>query len=173
MQNFASLKGVKIYFWGVKQNGIICLWNLSAQRSGEGTARASCGADERAKPESSSKPQHMNKGYVVFLAVAAFVTLIACTQYLQLQSEITNRSERITALQQELANRKEANTTRYNAIVNSINLEEVRERAMNDLGMVYAQEEQVITYKNPANVSVRQYADIPESGVVASSEVVK
>ena len=55
----------------------------------------------------------------------------------------------------------------------SINLEEVRERAMNDLGMVYAQEEQVITYKNPANVSVRQYADIPESGVVASSEVVK
>ena len=44
---------------------------------------------------------------------------------------------------------------------------------MNDLGMVYALEEQVITYKNPANVSVRQYADIPESGVVASSEVVK
>lgn len=123
--------------------------------------------------QNRSRALHMNKGYVVFLAVAAFVTLIACTQYLQLQSEITNRSERITALQQELANRKEANTTRYNAIVNSINLEEVRERAMNDLGMVYAQEEQVITYKNPANVSVRQYADIPESGVVASSEVVK
>ena len=123
--------------------------------------------------QNRSRALHMNKGYVVFLAVAAFVTLIACTQYLQLQSEITNRSERITALQQELANRKEANTTRYNAIVNSINLEEVRERAMNDLGMVYAQEEQVITYKNPANVSVRQYADIPESGVVASSEAVK
>ncbi len=123
--------------------------------------------------QNRSRALHMNKGYVVFLAVAAFVTLIACTQYLQLQSEITNRSERITELQQELANRKEANTTRYNAIMNSINLEEVRERAMNDLGMVYAQEEQVITYKNPANVSVRQYADIPESGVVASSEVVK
>ena len=123
--------------------------------------------------QNRSRALHMNKGYVVFLAVAAFFTLIACTQYFQLQSEITNRSERITALQQELANRKEANTTRYNAIVNSINLEEVRERAMNDLGMVYAQEEQVITYKNPANVSVRQYADIPESGVVASSEVVK
>ena len=123
--------------------------------------------------QNRSRALHMNKGYVVFLALAAFVTLIACTQYLQLQSEITNRSERITELQQELANRKEANTTRYNAIVNSINLEEGRDRAMNDLGMVYAQEEQVITYKNPANVSVRQYADIPESGVVASSEVVK
>lgn len=123
--------------------------------------------------QNRSRALHMNRGYVVFLAVAAFVTLLACTQYLQLQSEITNRSERITELQQELADRKEANTTKYNAIVNSINLEEVRERAMNDLGMVYAQEEQVITYKDPANVSVRQYADIPESGVVASSEVVK
>ena len=123
--------------------------------------------------QNRSRALHMNRGYVVFLAIAAFVTLVACTQYLQLQSEITDRSERITALQQELADRKEANTTKYNAVVNSINLEEVRERAMNDLGMVYAQEEQVITYKNPANVSVRQYADIPESGVVASSEVVK
>ena len=123
--------------------------------------------------QNRSRALHMNRGYVVFLALAAFVTLVACTQYLQLQSEITDRSERITALQQELADRKEANTTKYNAVVNSINLEEVRERAMNDLGMVYALEEQVITYKNPANVSVRQYADIPESGVVASSEVVK
>ena len=123
--------------------------------------------------QNRSRALHMNKGYVLFLAMAAFITLVACTKYLQLQSEITDRSERITALQQELADKKEANTTKYNAIVTSINLEEVRERAMNDLGMVYAQEEQVITYKNPANVSVRQYADIPESGVVASSEVVK
>ncbi len=123
--------------------------------------------------QNRSRALHMNKGYVVFLAIAAVVTLVACAQYLQLQSEITDRSERITSLQQELADRKEANTTKYNAIVNSINLEEVRERAMNDLGMIYAQEEQVVTYKNPANVSVRQYAEIPESGVVASSEVVK
>ncbi len=123
--------------------------------------------------QNRSRALHMNRGYVVFLAIAAFVTLVACAQYLQLQSEITDRSERITALQQELADMKEANTTKYNAVVNSINLEEVRERAMNDLGMVYAQEEQVITYKDPANVAVKQYADIPESGVVASSEVVK
>ena len=44
---------------------------------------------------------------------------------------------------------------------------------MNDLGMVYATEDQVITYKDPANVSVTQYASIPKSGVVASSDSVE
>lgn len=123
--------------------------------------------------QNRSRALHMNRGYVVFLAVAAAFALIACVNYLQLQAEITNRSYNITALQQELADRKEANTTKYNVVVNSMNLEEVRERAMNDLGMVYATEDQVITYKDPANVSVTQYASIPKSGVVASSDSVE
>ena len=123
--------------------------------------------------QNRSRALHMNRGYVVFLAVAAAFALIACVNYLQLQAEITNRSYNITALQQELADRKEANTTKYNVVINSMNLEEVRERAMNDLGMVYATEDQVITYKDPANVSVTQYASIPKSGVVASSDSVE
>ena len=47
-----------------------------------------------------SKAMHMSKGYVAFLAIAAVVVLFACMQYLQLQSEITSRSNHITALQQ-------------------------------------------------------------------------
>ena len=123
--------------------------------------------------QNRSRALHMNKGYVAFLAVAAAITLLACVKYVQLQSEISSRSSHITELQQELADRKEANTTKYNAIVNSMNLEEIRDRAMNDLGMVYATEDQIITYKDPANVSVTQYARIPKSGVVASSDHVE
>ena len=44
-------------------------------------------------------------------------------------------------LQEELANLNEANTTKYNAVMDSVNLEEVREKAMDDLGMVYANRE--------------------------------
>ncbi len=120
-----------------------------------------------------SKAMHMNRGYVMFLAVASFVALFACVQYLQLQSEITNRSKHITSLQQELADTKEANTTRYNAIMNSMNLEEIRDIAINDLGMVYADENQIITYQSPTNSSVIQYANIPESGIIASSDIIK
>ena len=120
-----------------------------------------------------TKALHMSRGYVVFLAIAASVALFACVRYLQLQSEITERSKHITAMQIELEDAKEENTTRYNAIVNSMNLEVIRDKAMNELGMVYAEAGQVIEYQNPANHLITQYANIPESGIVASQKQVK
>ena len=119
-----------------------------------------------------SKAMHMSKGYVMFLAVAAFIAVFACMQYLQLQSDITSRSQHITALQQELANAKEANTTRYNSIINSMNLEEIRDIAINQFGMVYAESDQIVRYQRPDGSNVMQYAGIPESGVLASSDEV-
>lgn len=120
-----------------------------------------------------TKALHMSKRYVVFLAIAASVALFACVRYLQLQSEITERSKHITAMQIELEDAKEENTTRYNAVVNSMNLEVIRDKAMNELGMVYAEAGQVIEYQNPANHLITQYANIPESGIVASQKQVK
>lgn len=120
-----------------------------------------------------SKAMHMSKGYVAFLAVAAVIALFACMQYLQLQSEITSRSKNITALQQDLADAKEANTTRYNAIMNSMNLEEIRDIAMNEFGMVYANADQIIKYQRPDGSSVTQFSGIPDSGIIASSDSVE
>ena len=39
------------------------------------------------------------------------------------------------------------NDQEYNRIISSINLEEVRRIAMGELGMVYAEEGQIITYE--------------------------
>lgn len=113
---------------------------------------------------------HMNAGYVVFLSVAAVLALAVCVLYLQLQTEVTNRSEQITALQQQLASQKEENTTRYNSIMDSMNLNDIRSKAVNELGMVYASKEQVIAYTSPTNDYVKQYEAIPESGILARSD---
>ena len=120
-----------------------------------------------------SKAMHMNRGYVTFLAVAAMITLFACVQYLQLQSDITSRSKHITSLQRELSAAKEANTTKYNAIMNTMNLEQIRDIAMNEFGMVYADESQIVKYQSPTGKSVTQFATIPGSGIIASSDVVE
>ncbi len=120
-----------------------------------------------------TKAMHINRAYVTFLAVAAVVTLFACVKYLQLQSDITSRSKHITSLQQELSAAKEANTTKYNVIMNTMNLEEIRDVAMNEFGMVYASEEQIVTYQSPTGKAVMQYATIPGSGIIASSDVVE
>lgn len=123
--------------------------------------------------ENRSKALHMSKGYVMFLAAAAIVALFACVQYLQLQSEITSRSKNLTSLQHELADLKEANTTKYNAIMNSMNLEDVRDYAMNQLGMVYATEDQIVRYQNPEGNTTVQYTRIPSDGIAMSSETTK
>lgn len=116
---------------------------------------------------------HMSKGYVVFLTFAAVVALIACVQYLQLQTEVTTRSKNVTSLQQELEDKKEANTTKYNSVMDSMNLEEIRERAMNELGMVYAKDGQVVKYEDPTSNAVVQYSEIPESGILEGADTVE
>lgn len=114
------------------------------------------------------KALQMSPGYVVFLAVAAIIALVVCVNYVQLQSRITSRSKNITAMQEELAQMREENNTRYNAVMDTVNLEEVREKA-EELGMVYATSSQVITYNSPSADYVKQYESIPEDGVLAQS----
>lgn len=111
----------------------------------------------------------MNTAYVVFLASAAILAVIICFMYLRLQSEMVNRSENITALQKELAELTEKNDAAYQAAADSVNLNTVRDRAVNEMGMVYASQGRVVSYKNPTTDCVKKYNDIPENGVLAKS----
>lgn len=108
---------------------------------------------------------HMNSAYTVFLAIATVATLAACVWYLQLRFEGTSHVANIAAMEQELADLKEENTTRENSILDSVNLEVIRERALG-LGMVYVDSDQIITYQNPSGDYVKQYEEIPKSGVL-------
>ena len=54
-----------------------------------------------------------------------------------------------------------------------MNLEEIREIAIGDFGMVYAEADQIIKYQRPDGSAVTQFAGIPESGIIASSDDVK
>lgn len=119
--------------------------------------------------ENRRQAMGVNKAYVVFLTFAAVLMLIVCVNYVQLRSELTSRSKHITALQEELVALNEENTTKYNSIMDAVNLEEVREKALNELGMVYASESQVVEYDNPTGDYIKQYDQIPEEGVLANS----
>ena len=120
-----------------------------------------------------SKALHMNRAYVLFLAIAAIAMLVVCVNYIQLRSTITSRSANITALQEELASLKEENNTKYNVVMDSVNLDEVRTTAIEELGMVYATKDQVVEYDNPTGGYIKQYEAIPEDGVIASSKEVQ
>lgn len=116
-----------------------------------------------------NRAMRISPAYAVFLTVAAVCAVLVCVLYLNLQSDVVSRSENVTALQEELADLTEANDTRYNAAADSVNLATVKDKAMNEMGMVYASEGTVVEYDSPSGDYVKQYNDIPENGVLAKS----
>ena len=109
-----------------------------------------------------NRAMSISPAYAVFLTAAAVCAVLICVLYLNLQSEVVSRSENVTAMQEQLA------------AADSVNLETVRDRAMNEMGMVYAAQGTIVEYDSPEGDYVKQYNDIPESGVLAkSSDVLK
>ena len=82
--------------------------------------------------------------------------------YLQQQALATSSQKQIASLEEELAELKKVNADDLNRIETSVNLEEIREIAMNELGMVYATEENVVLYKNTKQNYVSQYDSVPQ-----------
>ncbi len=103
----------------------------------------------------------MNLSYVAFLAVAAVVTVMVCINYLKLQSRSTTYQKTVTSLNTQLSELKLENDSQYNRIVSSVDLEHVKDVAMNELGMTYPTEDQVYTYDATENDYVKQYQDVP------------
>lgn len=104
----------------------------------------------------------MNVGYVLFLVAAMMMAGLMLTWYLTLQSDITNSIKNVARLESELNSLKLDNDERYSRINSDINLEEVRRVAIQELGMQYAREGQIITYNGEDNDYVRQTGDIPD-----------
>ena len=73
------------------------------------------------------------------------------------------KTRKIESLRTEITSLKEKNTSEYNHIANSVNLDEVQQRAA-ELGMVYAEDSQIVKYQSAGDHKIRQYESIPEDG---------
>ena len=103
----------------------------------------------------------MNLGYVVFLTAAAVLTVFICVNYLRLRSEYTALQKEATSLELDLSSLKMDNDAEYNRLISGVNLEDVKNTAMTRLGMVYACEDQIVTYDAAGKDYVKQFRDIP------------
>jgi len=108
-----------------------------------------------------SSVQYMNILYMVFLAAAACMVLWSCIRYLQLQEETTSRVKNIAALETQLEELRKENDDNYTRIMTSVDLDYIKDVAINELGMVYAQEDQVVLYDGGTRDYVRQNGEIP------------
>ena len=103
---------------------------------------------------------YMNFGHVLFLTVSLLVAGYILIGYIRLQSEITTSVKRISTMESTLNSLKTANDEEYSRIESSVDLDEIRRIAITELGMVYPNEEQIVSVPDEGNDYVRQVADI-------------
>ncbi len=115
----------------------------------------------RSTQKNRERALRMNMSYVLFLAIAAFLSVFTCINFLKLQAETTASQKQLTRLEMNLSELKLENDSEYNRIVSSVDLEEVKTAAVERLGMTYAVGSQVRTYDSSAGDYVKQFMEVP------------
>ena len=115
---------------------------------------------EAGKTVRRSSPAAMSLQTVAGMLVIIAVMTVVLIYYIKLQADVTRTSQEIAVLEQQLTQIKAENDASYNEINDSISLEEVRKRAIQDLGMKYADRDQVIIYTGTEKDSVHQVSSL-------------
>ncbi len=102
----------------------------------------------------------MNPGFMIFMTLAMVLTGIVCVQYIRLQSSLTTYVNTISAKEIELQALRAENDDYESRIKGAIGLENIKKRAMEELGMTYASDEQIVVYNSEGTDYVRQFVSL-------------
>lgn len=118
--------------------------------------------NRHAAKRNQEKALRMNMGYVFFCTMAVLITCGVCVTYIQLQSDITSRMKHISSLESQITDLKADNDAAIKRIDLSTDLEDVKYKAIHELGMKYAGPGQIVYYSVEDSDFMNQYADIPK-----------
>ena len=113
------------------------------------------------RQKNRDRARYMNLGYVLFLTCALLASAFVLTTYIGLQSDITNTVKNVSKLERELNNLRLANEENYSRIVNNVDLDHIRRVAIQELGMTYAVEGQIVEFADNRSDYVRQLNSLP------------
>ena len=86
------------------------------------------------------KTQKMSLGYVLFMSVALAFMGVMLVFYIGLQSEVKSTVKTISQKESELNDLRNSNDEMESRVKSDVDLEEIKEIAMGQLGMIYAKE---------------------------------
>lgn len=111
------------------------------------------------------QPRYMSgisKATLFILTMAIGATLYFCIELLMLQNQVSKMEKDIVSMEQNLNSLRKENDAAYEQINMVYDLDYVYRVAVNELGMVYPNNNEVITFEGTDESYVRQYADIPK-----------
>lgn len=110
----------------------------------------------------SKRAKEFDLSYTFALVAATAFLFVSCMLMLTLQAGITEDRRQIAALESNLNELKDTNDETGKRLESSVDLTEVYDVAINELGMVYPKNGQVISYKASNPDYVKQFGDVPE-----------
>ena len=108
------------------------------------------------------KALRMSKSYVVFLTMAVTVFGVFCGAYIKLQSDVTARMKAIASLESQVTDLKADNDEAYKRINTAVDLDAIKAKAIDELGMFYATQDQIVYYSVDKTDYMNQYNEIPQ-----------
>ena len=103
-----------------------------------------------------------NVGLVFFSFFILGIVCISCIKYVDLRNECTSLQKKISRDKIVYNDLKLANDEEYDRIMGSVNLEDIKKTAMDELGMDYPKKSQVVVIPGNGSDYVRQYKKIPD-----------
>ena len=104
----------------------------------------------------------MSFSYVFFLTLASVLTVAVFAIYIQLQADNHNRMSHIASLEGQVLQLTIDNDAEMKRVESSVSLDEIKKTAMNEMGMVYPSQEQIVYFTVDVEDYMNQYQDIPE-----------
>jgi cell division protein FtsL len=97
----------------------------------------------------------------MFTAVTVLAACGLFVGYVNLTNSITTHMDNISQLQEEISDLKADNSATASRIATAANLSDVKNAAINQLGMVYANADQIVYYDMESADYMSQYQNIP------------
>lgn len=117
---------------------------------------------KRQRPQPKKQPKTRIDKVAVILTCLTFMAVMGIgISYLHLQFQSTYLSKNVVNLQSEVVELEKENAMAEMNLENSINLNEIYEKATKKLGMVEAKDNQVYTYESNKSTQIRQHGSIP------------
>ena len=105
--------------------------------------------------------QRRKKLYSMYATAAIVFCVCFFVGYIYLQTQVNERTDNIAKLETEISTLKADNGATEARINTVANLANVRNTALNELGMVYANADQIVYYDMEASDYMNQYNKIP------------
>ncbi|QFJ55940.1 hypothetical protein [Pseudobutyrivibrio xylanivorans] len=96
-----------------------------------------------------------------YMIIAVALTCMMLVGYVALQTNVTTRMSHIAQLENELSTVNADNKAAESRIATTTNLTDIKDKAINELGMVYATSNQIVYYSVDGSDYMSQYHDIP------------